>query len=154
HSFKREGVVRAIGISVRSPQDGLRAVKKFGIECVQVNFNMTDQRAIDTGLWTLCERQQVGVIVRTPLCFGFLTGKYSGGFQFDASDHRSTWSRDQIALWAKAHEVFSSVCQTNTQTPVELALRFCLSYPVVSTVIPGMLNNLQVEENVRAGNLG
>jgi aryl-alcohol dehydrogenase-like predicted oxidoreductase len=153
--LQRDRKIRAFGISVRSPEDGLAAVTKLGIKCLQVNFNMLDQRAIENGLFDLCRERGVGVIVRTPLCFGFLTGQYSAGGQFDPTDHRSRWSAAQREKWAGAYQLFASALQNpRAQTPAQFALRFCLSFPAVSTVIPGMLTTVHVEENIRASEFG
>jgi len=150
-SIKRQGLSRAVGVSVRSPEDGLAVVREFNVDCIEVNFNLSDQRAVENGLLDMCEHTGVGVIVRTPLCFGFLTGAYEQT-QFAASDHRGRWSPAQRQRWHEAHEVF----RTNyaRQTPAQSALRFCLSYPGVSTVIPGMLTCEHVDENTAASDLG
>ena len=152
--LQREGKVRVIGISVRSPEDGLAAVLEFGFRSIQVNFNMVDQRALENGLMDLFRTRGVGLVGRTPLCFGFLTGKYSAESQFGSDDHRSAWPAQQIALWADAGRLFSSVWPGEACTHAQMALRFCLSYPAVSTVIPGMLSRLQVEENILASHAG
>jgi aryl-alcohol dehydrogenase-like predicted oxidoreductase len=149
--LKRRGLARAVGLSVRSPEDGLAALVEFDLDCLEVNFNLTDQRARENGLLEACEDRGVGVIVRTPLCFGFLTGAYAEG-TFAAGDHRGRWSAAQRRRWHDAHALFGG--DSAASTPVQLALRFCLSYPGVSTLIPGMLNCEQVEENVAAGGPG
>jgi len=155
HSLKEEGKIRAFGISVRSPNDGLIVIKKYSFKVLQVNFNMIDQRAIDNGLFSLCEKQGVGIINRTPLCFGLLTGKYSGSEDFDTFDHRSKWPSEQIKQWAGAYKHFSDALINNEkQSQAQLALRFCLTYPCISSVIPGMLTRQHVEENVLASELG
>ena len=50
--------------------------------------------------------------------------------------------------------MFGAAVDGSNQTPAQIALRFCLSYPSVSTTIPGMLTRGQVEEDVRASELG
>jgi aryl-alcohol dehydrogenase-like predicted oxidoreductase len=154
-SLQKEGKIRAFGISLRSPDDGLAAVSNFGLKAVQVNFNLVDQRAMENGLFDLCQREGVGVIVRTPLCFGFLTGAYSVESQFAESDHRHKWSARQVERWAGAYQLFAAAfVNRHNQTHAQIALRFCLSYPTVSTVIPGMLTTAHVEEDVSASQLG
>lgn len=148
------GLIRAIGVSVRSPDDGLTAVREFGFKNIQVNFNMVDQRAVQNGLFDLCAQNGIGVICRTPLSFGFLTGKYSADTEFGEGDHRRAWSGEQRAMWATSFERFATVVQGQGQTSAQTALRFCLSYPAVSTAIPGMLNPRHVEENAAASDLG
>ena len=154
-TLKTEGKVRAIAISLRSPEDGQAAIIKHGFRCIQVNFNLVDQRASTNGLFELCQRENVGVIVRTPLCFGFLTGAHSADTKFTAGDHRSRWSPGQIQRWAGALDLFpSAMAGEEGQTPAQFAIRFCLSYPSVSTVIPGMLLDSEVEENTAASAMG
>lgn len=154
-SLQTEGKTRAFGISLRSPADGIKAITHFGFGAIQVNFSLVDQRALENGLLALCEERGVGVIVRTPLCFGFLTGQYSAGDGFDASDHRSAWLPEQIQRWADGYGLFSRVLiDREKQSAAQFALRFCLSYPSISTVIPGMLSRAHVEENVAASRFG
>lgn len=154
-TLKKQGKIRATGISVRSPDDGVVAVRQFDFEVIQVNFNLVDQRVLQNGLLELCDREKVGVIIRTPLCFGFLTGQYPSADMLDPLDHRRKWSRKQINKWANAYKIFvESLADREQSTNAQVALRFCLSYPGVSTVIPGMLTVEQVKENVMSSQQG
>jgi aryl-alcohol dehydrogenase-like predicted oxidoreductase len=153
--LKRAGKIRAWGFSARSPEEARVAVEEFSAPAIQVNFNLTDQRAETNGLFALCQKKKTGIIVRTPLCFGFLTGKYSSKQSYDATDHRSRWSPEQLQSWEKANDVFSFLFEQNpADTAAQIALRFCLSFDAVSTIIPGMLNADQVRENSAASGRG
>jgi aryl-alcohol dehydrogenase-like predicted oxidoreductase len=153
--LRAEGKVRAIGVSVRSPDDGVHALRDLGLDVLQVNLSLIDQRARENGLLALAAQHGAGLIARTPLCFGFLSGRVAPDALFDASDHRSRWPRPQIARWAEAGRLFiAAVAERQRQTPAQLALRFCLSVPGVATVIPGMLTAAQVVENAAAADLG
>ncbi len=153
--LRRAGKVRAFGASVRSPDEGLVAVERLGLRCIQANFSLVDQRALENGLLERCERLDAGVIGRTPLSFGFLTGQYSATTKFDLHDHRNRWSSEQRERWANALGKFiAALGNRSSQTPAQLALRFCLSFPSVSTVIPGMLTEAHVTENTAASDLG
>ncbi|MFM2082241.1 MAG: hypothetical protein RL380_932 [Verrucomicrobiota bacterium] len=153
--LKRAGKIRAWGFSARSPEEARIAVEEFSAPAIQVNFNLTDQRAETNGLFALCQKRKTGVIVRTPLCFGFLTGKYSSAQSYDATDHRSRWSPEQLQSWEQANDIFSFLFAANPHdTPAQIALRFCLSFDAVSTIIPGMLNTDQVRENSAASGRG
>lgn len=148
------GKTRSWGISVRSPDEGLVAVRELNAPVIQVNFNLTDQRALDNGLFALCRERGCGVIVRTPLCFGFLTGQYAPGARFHELDHRSRWEAAQVRRWQEARDAFNALIEAEAPgSPAQVALRYCLSFDAVSTVIPGMLTTAQVEENVLAGDL-
>ena len=78
-------------------------------------------------------------------------GGYSATQQYDASDHRSRWNIEQRKVWASAYELFSGI-KGRTDSPAQFALRFCLSFDAVSSVIPGMLTRAHVEENAAASN--
>lgn len=152
-TLKEVGKIRAYGISARSPDDCLASIQEFDFKVVQVNFNMIDQRAIDNGLFDLAFEKRVGIIVRTPLCFGYLTGKLRENEMFEGIDHRANWPVEQLQRWAKAPDLFSFLNQGENRTPAQLALKFCLDYKSVSTVIPGMMNRNEVKENILASSL-
>ena len=154
-SLKREGKIRAVGISVRSPDDSMSAIKLFSFETIQVNFNLVDMRALELGLFDRCEKQGIGIIIRTPLCFGFLTGAYSSKSDYHVRDHRSKWSPDQIERWGSAYKLFAAELAENEElTNGQIAIRFCLSFLPVSTVIPGMLTPEHVLENAMSSQFG
>jgi aryl-alcohol dehydrogenase-like predicted oxidoreductase len=152
--LQQQGKVRTFGISVRSPDDGLIAIEKFNFPVVQVNFNLIDHRAIENGLLKLAKRRNTGVIARTPLCFGYLTGKLTGEEKFKGLDHRLNWPKEQLGRWAQAPNLFAFLNHGKERTPAQLALRFCLDQESISTVIPGMMNRSEVEENIQATTLG
>jgi aryl-alcohol dehydrogenase-like predicted oxidoreductase len=151
--LRESGRVRALGLAARSPADALRALERLALDAVQVNFNLADQRAKTLGLFERCAARGIGVIVRTPLCFGFLTGAYAAS-DFADDDHRARWSSEQRAAWSSAPAAFAAIlARGGAATPAQQALRFVLSHPAVSTAIPGMLTVAHVEENAVAGEL-
>ena len=114
---------------------------------------MIDQRAIENGLFALAKEREVGIIARTPLVFGYLTGKLDGNEQFQGIDHRTNWPKEQLQRWAKAPNLFSFLYEGKDRTPAQTALRFCLEHSAVSTVIPGMMNINEVRENTEASDM-
>lgn len=149
-AMQAAGKVRVTSISTRSPADAIVAVERYGVGAVEVNFNMIDQRAVTTGLFAMCVERGVGVIARTPLCFGYLSGTLTGDEQLTPGDHRSNWPREQLRRWAQAPRLFAPLVAGRGRTISQLALQYCLSEPAVSTVIPGMLTVAQVQENAGA----
>ena len=144
-SFQREGKIRAYGISVKSPEDAKEAYEKYGFRTIQINFNLIDQRALENGLFDLCEANNIGVIARTPLCFGYLAGELRGTEKFKGRDHRTNWPEAQLRRWARAPGLFDYLMKD--KRPAQFALQFCLSQKAVTTTIPGMLTKAQVQEN-------
>ncbi len=153
--LKKEGKIRFLGISTKDQEDSKKIIDNRIFECIQINFNLIDQRAIKNGLFTKCKDNNIAIIGRTPLCFGFLTGKYNSKSLFHKDDHRSRWSKKQIDLWSSAYKLFlNNLKNIDKQNNSQISLRFCLSFNEISTVIPGMLSNIHVEENVLSSELG
>jgi len=150
--LKKEGKIRSYGYSVKSPQEGLSAINDFGFEVVEVNFNLIDQRAIEVGLFDLAGKKGVGVIARTPFSFGFLTDTIKN-LNFSDDDHRSNWPKEQLLLWASAPKLFEYLREGKDWSAADLALAFCLAFPVVSSVIPGIVTRDEAEKNARVSEL-
>jgi aryl-alcohol dehydrogenase-like predicted oxidoreductase len=153
-AMQASGKVRVTSISTRSPADAIIAVERYGFGAIEVNFNMIDQRAVTSGLFALCVERGVGVIARTPLCFGYLSGTLTGDEQLTPGDHRINWPKEQLRRWAQSPRLFAPLVDGRGRTISQLALQYCLSEPAVSTVIPGMLTIPQVEENAGAIDAG
>ncbi len=154
-SLAAAGKIRAWGFSARSPMEALEALKTCDAPVVQANFNMMDVRAVMSGLLDEAIRRQSGFIGRTPLCFGFLSGAIDRSTVFPPGDHRVGWSHAQLENWIDgARDLLGAVGAAPGVQGVQAALRFCLSFPGVSTVIPGILTAAEAEENALASAAG
>jgi aryl-alcohol dehydrogenase-like predicted oxidoreductase len=153
--LKSEGKIRAFGVSAQTPEHGLLAIKYLKPEALQVNFNMLDRRAVECGLMELAQGTQTSLVARTPLCFGFLSGTIVKNTQFESWDHRSRWPQEQVNAWVEGAEALLD-CRKHEpiQTKPQFAMRFCLSFPQISTVIPGMMTEKEVLDNIRVSKLG
>ncbi len=149
------GKIRAWGASAKSPADALEALRLADVAVVQANLNMMDVRAVADGLLEEVARRQAGFIGRTPLCFGFLAGTIRKDATFPEGDHRNGWSREQLDNWIDgAAELLAAVAARPGPEGAESALRFCLSFPEVSSIIPGILTPAEAAENARASASG
>lgn len=142
--WREEGLFRALGVSLRRPSEAREVVGKWRLEAVQLNLSLVDQRAVQEGVLEHCARYGVGVIARTPLCFGFLAAPVDA---VGEGDHRQRWGEAQRNCWSQAPSLFRQALPDYPGSDVQLALAFCLAYPQVSVVIPGMLRPGEVEEN-------
>jgi aryl-alcohol dehydrogenase-like predicted oxidoreductase len=154
-SLLAEGKIRSWGISAKHPAGAVEALRVMGAPIVQANFNMMDVRVVTEGLLQEVSRRGAAFIARTPLCFGFLTGAIDRTTVFAAGDHRAAWSRDQLDNWIDgARDLMSAVSATPGREAVLSALRFCLSFDGVSSVIPGVLHPAEAETNAEASEQG
>lgn len=153
--LRAAGKIRAWGISAKSPAEAIDALVEFGAPVVQANFNMMDVRIVDSGLLREVERRGAGLVGRTPLCFGFLSGAIGHDTIFPPGDHRLGWPRAQLDNWIDgARDLLSAVGARPGREGAESALRFCLAFDSVSTVIPGILTASEAEANAAASRAG
>jgi len=154
--FQNEGKVRAIGASIKGPNvtqatlDLHRQYIRTGrIDAIQLIYSILrpDARAI------FDEAKQVGVALvgRTMLESGLLTGKYRVGHQFPEGDHRQRWNDEKLAAIIDASErLQQEFLPSDYQSVTELALRFTLDEPGLTTIIPGAKSPQQMEANIAA----
>lgn len=155
--LKREGKIRAFGISINShePASALKAAASGVVDSIQVIYNIFDQTP-DAALFPLCQEYGVGVIARVPLDEGGLTGTITPTTVFPDNDFRNRYfAGDRKREVAERVERLSPLVKTaGVETIAELALRFCVSHPAVSTVIPGMRTPANVRANARVSDAG
>jgi aryl-alcohol dehydrogenase-like predicted oxidoreductase len=150
--LKKQGKIRFFGVSINDcqPENAIRLIETGEVDTVQVIHNIFEQAPQDR-LYPACEQHQVGVIVRVPFDEGSLTGKITPDTKFDSSDFRSQYfSGDRKQqVYDRVQEIVSDLGISLDQMP-ETALRYILSHPAVSTVIPGMRSVRNVERNCQA----
>jgi aryl-alcohol dehydrogenase-like predicted oxidoreductase len=151
--FRREGLVRSFGVSAKSPADAMKLIAQHPVPVLQVNLNMLDVRAAEGGLLDVARARGIGIIARTPLSFGFLAGATETN-EFPPGDHRRSWSAAQLERWRAGARAAAAIATAPGDKLSQAALRFCLSFPPVSSVIPGILNAEEADENARASELG
>jgi aryl-alcohol dehydrogenase-like predicted oxidoreductase len=153
--LKTEGAIRAFGISLNrwEPWNGVKAVRSGLVDAVQVIYNIFDQSPEDE-LFPACREEGVAVIARVPFDEGSLTGNLTLDSKWPADDWRSTYFVPENLRESVEHaEALRPLIPAGMTMP-EMALRFILSNPDVSTVIPGMRKARHVEANVAAAEKG
>jgi len=148
--LKRSGKVRAVGVSVteHDPDSALEIVRSGLIDSVQVIYNIFDQTP-ERGLLPLCAKHNVGVLARVPLDEGGLTGRIHSNTTFEPGDFRAFYFRGDRKQQV-ADRVAALRADLGEADLPSVALRFCLSHPAVSTVIPGMRSRRHAEANCAA----
>jgi aryl-alcohol dehydrogenase-like predicted oxidoreductase len=151
--LKRQGKIRFWGISLNTfepEREGLWVLDHRVGDSFQLVLNIFNQKTLQE-LLPRAQKLGYGIIARMPLQFGLLTGKFTSETRFDAGDHRSM--RLPPHLIEKGNELvrlFSPVAQNLGVTLGSLALKFVLAHEGVSTVIPGIKNPEQAEQNAQA----
>jgi myo-inositol catabolism protein IolS len=151
--LKQEGKIRYGGVSIGPAEDGLKLLDCGCGEVVELAYSIL-QRDAEGELLPGCQGEKVGVIIREPLCSGFLTGKFTPDVTFPTNDIRSSLPREAIAQRVEVVERLRSLFADSSRTLAQLALQFCLSSQAVSVVIPGAKTPEQLRENANASELG
>ncbi len=151
------GMIRHWGASVQTVEEGMLAMRADTCATLQTIFNLFRQDAVDS-LLPAAARNNVGIIVRLPLASGLLSGKMSKTTTFTADDHRN-YNRDGTAFYVG--ETFSGLPFDKGvafadeikhwlpagMTLADLALRWILDQPAVSTIIAGVTRPDQLKSN-------
>jgi aryl-alcohol dehydrogenase-like predicted oxidoreductase len=153
--LKAQGMLRAVGISINrwEPWNGVRAVRSGLIDSAQVIYNIFDQNAEDE-LFPACREMDVAVIARVPFDEGTLTGTLTKESRWPKDDWRSLYFVPENLIPSVERADALKPLVPNSMTMPEMALRFILNNPTVSTIIPGMRKLKHVESNVAASDAG
>ncbi|MFM8290440.1 MAG: aldo/keto reductase [Planctomycetia bacterium] len=157
------GKLRHYGVSVEKVEEALKAIEYPHVVSVQIIFNAFRLRPAEL-FFEQAQRRNVAVIARVPLASGMLSGRFTRSTEFPAADHRSfnregeafdkgeTFSGVEYGTGLDAVERLRSLVPPGA-TLAQFALGWILSFPAVSTVIPGARRPDQVRDNAAAADL-
>jgi aryl-alcohol dehydrogenase-like predicted oxidoreductase len=161
--LQKEGKIRHFGASVESMAEAMLCVRQEGLVSLQIIFNLFRQKPL-TELFGEARHRGVALIVRLPLASGLLGGKMSASTQFAQTDHRS-YNRDgqqfnvgetfaglRFEKGVELAEALRPMVPAGL-TMAQMALRWCLDFEAVSTVIPGAKSPGQARENAAVSDL-
>jgi aryl-alcohol dehydrogenase-like predicted oxidoreductase len=147
--LKKEGLIKAFGISVNrwEPANVIKALRTGLVDCVQVVHNVFDQAPEDE-LFPVCQELKVAVISRVPLDEGSLTGQLKADATFPKGDWRALYFKgENLRETIERVERLKAAVPPGMTLP-ELALRYILEHPAVTTTIPGMRRSAHVDGNL------
>jgi aryl-alcohol dehydrogenase-like predicted oxidoreductase len=154
--LRRAGLFKAVGISINrwEPWNGVRAVKSGLIDAVQVIYNIFDQNPEDD-LFPACVEMDTAVIARVPFDEGSLTGTLTTESKWPEGDWRNVYFvADNLLPTVERANALKPIAERNGISMPEMALRFILGNPVVSTIIPGMRKPSHVDSNIATSDAG
>jgi aryl-alcohol dehydrogenase-like predicted oxidoreductase len=147
--LKAKKLIRYFGLSINrwEPWNGLKAIQTGLVDAVQVIYNIFDQAPEDQ-LFPLCDKMGVGVIARVPLDEGGLSGNLTEETRFPESDWRARYfGPENLHPTVERANALKALLPENMSLP-EMALRFVLSNPTVSTTIVGMRTLKHLAEDI------
>jgi aryl-alcohol dehydrogenase-like predicted oxidoreductase len=157
------GKLRHYGVSVKSPEEALKAMDFPNLQSVQIIFNMFRTRPAEL-FFDQAIKRRVGILARVPLASGLLSGKLTRQSTFASDDHRQfnrhgeafdvgeTFAGVDFETGLAAVEEVRAICPQG-MTLAQFALRWILMFDAVSCAIPGAKRPAQAEENCAAADL-
>jgi aryl-alcohol dehydrogenase-like predicted oxidoreductase len=155
NDLRAQGLVQAVGISINrwEPWNGVAAVRSGLIDAVQVIYNIFDQNPEDE-LFPACREMDVAVIARVPFDEGSLTGNLTLESRWPEGDWRNSYFVPENLKSSIEHaEALRPLIPAGMSMP-EMAMRFILNEPAVSTIIPGMRKESHVRANIACSDSG
>jgi aryl-alcohol dehydrogenase-like predicted oxidoreductase len=159
-SMVEEGRMAAYGVSVETCAEALIAIERPNVATIQIILNSFRRKPLERVL-PEAEMAGVGIIARVPLASGLLSARFARDTQFLADDHRTynrqgdafdvgeTFSGVDYETGLEAASEFASLAPPGTN-PAQLALRWVIQQPGVTTVIPGATTVDQARSNALA----
>ncbi len=151
-TLKQKGKIKHFGVSIIDHQSdsALKLVRSGLADTVQVIYNIFDQSP-EGALFPLCQDLNVGVIARVPFDEGGITGTLTPETVFAQGSFQTSYFRGKrLRETCERVDRLRPFLTGEATTLPQLALKFCLSHPAVSTVIPGMRRPEHVEANCAA----
>jgi aryl-alcohol dehydrogenase-like predicted oxidoreductase len=152
--------IAAYGVSVETCDQALRAIGQPNVQSVQIILNAFRRKPLDQVL-PAAKAGNVAIIARVPLASGLLSGRFTSATTFPADDHRNynargeafdvgeTFSGVDFETGVRAAQEFAALAGN----PAQLALRWIVQLPGVTTVIPGARSVAQARQNAEAASL-
>jgi myo-inositol catabolism protein IolS len=145
--LKSQGKIRAFGISTDDHASGIWALE-HGADFLQIEYDLLDPSAEDE-LLPLAQEHDSGIMIRTPLARGLLSGKFRAGQTIPPEQQWRRPTGDRLQLRLKRVEQLRFLVRDG-QTLAQAALRWLLQQPGVHCVIPGARTVEQLEDNISA----
>jgi aryl-alcohol dehydrogenase-like predicted oxidoreductase len=149
--LKQQGKIRHYGVSVHDAYEGIMAIHTGKPDALQVEYNLLRQDPREE-LFPEARDNDVGLIIRSPLCSGVLSGNYTADTTFDPSDVRASWPPGYLALQADVANGVGFLA-AEQRSLAQAALRFVLDAPEISVVIPGIKTAAQAGENLAVSDM-
>lgn len=156
--LKEQGKIQHAGLSIQSFKESEQAYflerHQDLLDVIQVRYNLLEHKA-EKLLFPEALKYGVGVIVRIPMLFGLLSGKFDRKSVFEGDDHRRfNLDTEKLDSYLTKMESMDNLYARYPEwSPAQIALRFGISHPACHVSIPGGKTPDQVKENCGASDM-
>jgi aryl-alcohol dehydrogenase-like predicted oxidoreductase len=148
-TFKEEGKIRAYGAALGPKigwrEEGIKMMREHDMAGLQMIYNILEQ---DPGRDLIEAARETGtsLVVRVPHSSGMLEGKYDENTTFGPNDHRRHRPKEWLTTGLRKVETLSFLTESGDRTLGQAALKFILASPEVSSTLPNIYDEEQIEE--------
>jgi len=150
--LRTEGLIRAIGVS-NFTVDMLEMASRYGtVDCLQPAYNMI-WRFHEEDVIPYCRKHQIGITTYSSLAQGLLTGTIDLRTPYRPTDMRPRsvlWKSENLGKCLYMVEKLRAVAKELDVSVSQLALRWLVSQPGVSTALVGARTTDELVENACA----
>jgi len=151
-AIQKSGKIQHIGSSNFTP-DLIKKSHQFSkLESLQSFYNLME-RYFEKDVLACCREYKMSFFAHTPLARGFLSGKYKFGHKFKGPDTRNDclyFSDENSDEKNNILDTLQEIAKKYEKTISQVAIRWVLDNPLVTSAIVGIKNVEQVEQNVGA----
>lgn len=155
-NLKKEGKIRVWGASMGPAigwlEETTQLIRERKPAVIQMIYNLLEQNP-GREFMEIGEETKTNFLVRVPHSSGLLEGKYTKDTTFDANDHRSHRKKEWLTMGLRKLEKLEFLTAGKNCTIGQVALKYILSKPAISSVFPNIYNEAQIEEFCRTSEL-
>lgn len=137
--YKKKKIIRSIGFSSRDPSDAIKIIKKYNFDFFQVGFSVYDRRLLNSGLLSEIKKKKIFLLTRSPFNSGYLINKNNRKIV-------NNEFKKKIDNFKKKNKKYLIYADKSLEYS---ALKYCISFKNITSVIVGMTSKLQIDKNVR-----
>lgn len=146
----QQGKIRAAGVSNYSVAQVIEAQKSINIASNQVSYSMLN-RSIEHDLVPYALKNNLGIIVYSPMERGLLTGKYFKDSKLKGNDHRNGYFQQfNLEKVETFLNTITPLAESKGVTLSQLVLRWTSLQPAITIVLAGARNTEQAIANAKA----
>ncbi|MCL2462328.1 MAG: aldo/keto reductase [Defluviitaleaceae bacterium] len=152
--FKKEGKIRAIGVSNFSVEEMRQSVEIADISSAQPQLSLLSRGFIESGVIPFCEQNGVGVLTYGSLAGGILTGKITKRPAGDPKDHRAEfypfYDEPMLSMVKELLVTLKTVADGHNASVAEASINWVLAQPGVTCALMGSSKPETAAANVKA----
>lgn len=152
--LKKQGKIRAAGVSNFNLDEVKTAVEIADIDCIQPPCNILDRSYLDNGVMPYCAENNIGIMTYGSLGGGILTGAFKklpeiGGQELRGAFYKgfdpTNWDKTSALL-----DTLNEIASNRGVSVGEVSINWTLAQPGVTTALLGSTNPKNVDRNVVA----